>query len=91
MTGGGFETPAEALYLCKKLLTIPIDGQYEQQCNAAALKNSGVTRISRLNDKTKDVFYEWITQSNTTKKIEANNIRETLDYLLRIANTKNYI
>ena len=36
ITGGGFETPAEALKLEKKLMVIPISGQYEQQCNAAA-------------------------------------------------------
>ena len=43
ITGAGFETPAEALYLKKKLITIPIKGQYEQCCNAAALKQMGTT------------------------------------------------
>ncbi len=38
ITGAGFETPAEALYLHKKLMCIPIRGQYEQLCNAAALE-----------------------------------------------------
>src|SRR5207244_668272 len=42
ITGAGFETPAEALYLGKKLLVIPIRGQYEQFCNAAALQKMGV-------------------------------------------------
>jgi uncharacterized protein (TIGR00661 family) len=36
ITGGGFETVAEALYLNKRVLTIPIAGQYEQECNATA-------------------------------------------------------
>lgn len=36
ITGGGFETVAEALYLNKRVLTIPIKGQYEQECNAIA-------------------------------------------------------
>ena len=36
ITGGGFETVAEALYLNKPVLTIPIAGQYEQECNATA-------------------------------------------------------
>jgi uncharacterized protein (TIGR00661 family) len=36
ITGGGFETVAEALYLNKPVLTIPIKGQYEQECNATA-------------------------------------------------------
>jgi uncharacterized protein (TIGR00661 family) len=43
ITGGGFETPAEALYLGKRLMSIPIRAQYEQQCNAAALKGRGIT------------------------------------------------
>jgi uncharacterized protein (TIGR00661 family) len=36
ITGGGFETVAEALYLNKRVLTIPIKGQYEQECNGTA-------------------------------------------------------
>lgn len=36
ITGGGFETVAEALYLNKRVLTIPIKGQYEQECNSTA-------------------------------------------------------
>ncbi|RMG68651.1 MAG: glycosyl transferase [Bacteroidetes bacterium] len=42
LTGAGFETPAEALYLGKKLFVVPIRGQYEQHCNAAALARLGV-------------------------------------------------
>jgi uncharacterized protein (TIGR00661 family) len=41
ITGGGFETPAEAMYLGKKIISIPIKGQYEQHCNAEALKKFG--------------------------------------------------
>ncbi len=48
ITGAGFETPAEALYLGKKLLCLPIKGQYEQACNAAALEQLGVTIIPSI-------------------------------------------
>jgi len=48
ITGAGFETPAEALYLGKKLLVIPIRGQYEQFCNAAALAKMGVPVLKNL-------------------------------------------
>lgn len=34
----GFELPSEALFLGKKLLVKPLHGQFEQLCNAAALK-----------------------------------------------------
>ena len=42
VTAAGFETPAEALVLGKRLVVVPIAGQYEQACNAAALKRMGV-------------------------------------------------
>ena len=45
ITGAGFETPAEVLHLGKRLLVIPIKGQYEQLCNAAALEADGCNRF----------------------------------------------
>jgi len=63
ITGGGFETPAEALYLGKKLLTIPIGSQYEQQCNAAALEQLGVCKLDRLSDQFKSQFYSWMNDA----------------------------
>ena len=59
ITGAGFETPAEALKLEKKLMVIPIKGQYEQQCNAAALEQMGIKKIEGLDDDFKDHFEEW--------------------------------
>jgi len=67
ITGGGFETPAEALYLKKKLLSIPILGQYEQQCNAAALKKLGIPVLNKLDDDFTDQFNNWMNNSNTPK------------------------
>lgn len=48
ITNAGFETPAEAMYLNKKLLVIPIGGQYEQRCNAAAIKQLGPTVVDKI-------------------------------------------
>lgn len=42
LTGGGFEGPAEALFLKKKVLAVPMKNQYEQQCNALGLERLGV-------------------------------------------------
>lgn len=42
ITGGGFEGPAEALFLGKSLLSVPMRNQYEQLCNAKALEEIGV-------------------------------------------------
>lgn len=59
--GAGFETPAEALHLDKKMMVMPIKGQYEQCCNAAALERLGVKVIVRLDAGFHQVFNNWIS------------------------------
>jgi uncharacterized protein (TIGR00661 family) len=59
LCGGGFETPAEALFLKKKLMVVPMKGQYEQQCNAAALEKMGVPVIKSLKEKHIDKIKNW--------------------------------
>lgn len=44
----GFEGPAEAIYMGKKLCVIPMKKQYEQYCNAAFLKSMGITVLDQL-------------------------------------------
>ena len=61
ITGAGFETPAEALYLGKQLMTIPIKGQYEQECNGAALEQMGVRVIHSIDDTFPALFNDWIS------------------------------
>lgn len=63
LCGAGFETPAEALYLKKKLMVIPMKGQYEQQCNAAALQTMSVPVIKSLKKKHLDIIKDWVTQN----------------------------
>ncbi|MFY7672459.1 glycosyltransferase family protein [Tenacibaculum sp. MEBiC06402] len=60
LCGAGFETPAEALYLRKKLMVIPMKNQYEQQCNALALKEMGVPVLKKLNKKQLPKIEKWI-------------------------------
>ena len=52
LTGGGFESPAEALFLGKKLMVVPMAGQYEQRCNAEALRRLGVPVLSKVDQST---------------------------------------
>ncbi len=60
LCSAGFETPAEALYLKKKLMVIPIKGQYEQACNAAALKGLGVPVLAKLGLKQLPLLQDWV-------------------------------
>lgn len=60
LCGGGFETPAEALFLKKKLMAIPMKNQYEQHCNAAALEQINVDVLKSLKKKYLPQITEWI-------------------------------
>ena len=60
LCGAGFETPAEALFLNKKLMVTPMKAQYEQQCNAAALKQMGVPVIKNLKSRRQDAIKDWL-------------------------------
>jgi len=66
ITGAGFETPAEALYLGKKLLCLPIRGQYEQLCNAAALAAFGVTIIDKIDNQFVGAVATWLSSLQPT-------------------------
>ena len=67
ITGGGFEGPAEALYLGKKLLLIPMKNQYEQQCNAAAAAKMGVPVIQRIGPDFVAQLKGWLQKPFTFK------------------------
>jgi uncharacterized protein (TIGR00661 family) len=60
LTGGGFEGPAEALYLQKKVMMIPMKGQYEQQCNALAASKLGVTVVEEITPYFNSHLNRWI-------------------------------
>jgi uncharacterized protein (TIGR00661 family) len=80
ITGGGFETPAEALKLEKKLMVIPISGQYEQQCNAAALEQMGINKLDKLDDDFTSHFTEWIQ----AKPVKINYDHSTEDIIANV-------
>lgn len=60
LTGGGFEGPAEALFLGKKVLMIPMKGQYEQQCNALAASRLGVPVANEIDGRFMHTLNNWI-------------------------------
>lgn len=77
LCGAGFETPAEALFLQKKLLVIPMKNQYEQQCNALSLKEIGVTVLKKLNKKQLPKISDWL-KNDTVIKVNYPDITEDL-------------
>jgi uncharacterized protein (TIGR00661 family) len=81
LTGGGFETPAEALFLNKKILSIPIKNHYEQECNVAALKLLGVPVLNRVGGDFHIEIENWLNGKIMYPKIEANDIPKTLQFL----------
>ncbi|RZL13414.1 MAG: glycosyl transferase [Pedobacter sp.] len=66
-TGGGFEGPAEALHMGKKLLVAPMRFQYEQQCNAYALKQFGLPVIWGSNRNWEPIIRNWVNNPQEHK------------------------
>lgn len=62
LCGAGFETPAEVLNLNKKLLVVPMKSQYEQHCNAAALKKLGVPVLKKVKKKSIKKIERWLEE-----------------------------
>jgi uncharacterized protein (TIGR00661 family) len=69
LCGAGFETPAEAMFLGKKLMVIPMKKQYEQHYNAAALRNLGVPVLKNIKNKRLYKIREWV-ESNHKVEME---------------------
>jgi uncharacterized protein (TIGR00661 family) len=90
ITGAGFETPSEAMFLNKKLMTIPIQGQYEQKCNAEALKKLGVMTLDKIDTSFPEHFNKWLQNSNPIalayQKPTAETIEEMMEKALAIGN-----
>jgi uncharacterized protein (TIGR00661 family) len=84
VTGGGFETPAEAIHLGKRLLCVPIRGQYEQNCNGAALEKLGITCLKKIDESFPLEFYNWLFCKKPIRIDYSKTIPETLDYLFSI-------
>jgi uncharacterized protein (TIGR00661 family) len=84
--GAGFETPAEALYLGKKMMVMPIKGQYEQKCNAAALERLGIKTISQLDATFTNAFNDWMSNNKALKLNYEYSTSEIISVLMQKAN-----
>lgn len=73
LCGAGFETPAEALYLGKKLMVVPMKSQLEQHYNAASLKQLGVPVLKKMRKKNIEKILEWI-ETDDRVTVQYDNI-----------------
>jgi uncharacterized protein (TIGR00661 family) len=77
----GFEGPAEAIYMGKKLCVIPMKNQYEQYCNAAFLKSMGIKVLEHFSDSASELAH-WI-QNSTILQIDFPDLtREILQEII---------
>lgn len=81
--GAGFETPAEALYLSKKLMVIPMKGQYEQQCNAAALEELGVPVLKSLKKRYNQKISDWVAKGKIIPVNYPDNTANIFEDIIR--------
>lgn len=81
LTGAGFETPAETLYLGKKLFAVPIKGQYEQYCNAVSLEKMGIPVAWKVDKSFVDKVRKWVENGKPVQVNYADNIQEVVDEL----------
>ncbi len=86
LCGAGFQAPAEVLFMKKKLLVVPMKGQYEQQCNAVALKKLGVPVIKNMKTKHYDTVKNWLENSQEIKVDFPDIAEKVVNKVLAIGN-----
>ena len=89
-TSGGFETCAEAMYLGKKLLVMPIRNQYEQLCNSAALKQMGITVIEKFDTSFTNTAKTWIEETPVIQLHEVADTKLLTEKLVRYARRRKH-
>lgn len=91
LCGAGFETPAEALFMKKKLLVVPMKDQYEQHLNAAALAKMGVPVIKSLKKKHFPVIENWLQNGQVIPVDYPDRTQEIIDMVLKKHNHSSAI
>ena len=84
LCGGGFETPAEALFLNKKLMVIPMKNQHEQHHNAAALEEMGVDVIKELNtsESIQNKIKQWLDKEDRIQVFYPNQTKTIFENII---------
>ena len=82
LCNAGFETPAEALFLGKKLCVVPMKQQYEQQCNAALLQQMGVSTLRDLHEKHRGQIESWLQSPAPERQLYPDNTQRFIEKIL---------
>jgi uncharacterized protein (TIGR00661 family) len=82
MCTAGFEGPAEAIFMGKKLCVIPMKRQYEQYCNAAYLKSMGIKVLDHFTNSAPELT-DWIQNSEPLQIRFPDLTFEILEMILR--------
>jgi uncharacterized protein (TIGR00661 family) len=85
LCGAGFETPAETLFLEKKLMVVPMKSQLEQHYNAASLKQLGVPVLKKMKKSNMDKVREWIESEARTHVDYQDTTAEAVDMAMKLA------
>jgi uncharacterized protein (TIGR00661 family) len=83
LTGGGFEAPAEALFLGKKVLAIPMKGQYEQYCNVESMKRVGGTVAYDIDEQFEHTLRQWVYHVKPAKVFFPDNVESVVDLMMK--------
>ncbi len=84
--GAGFETPAEVMFLRKKLLVVPMSHQYEQYCNAYAAEKMGVTVMKHVGKSSYEKVKDWLENAKPVGVDYPDNKTESIMAVLEYAN-----
>lgn len=78
----GFETPAEAIFMGKKLCVIPMKNQYEQACNAAFLAEMGVV-VAESSRALCELLPQWLADETRLQLAYPDETREIVAELVK--------
>jgi uncharacterized protein (TIGR00661 family) len=81
LCNAGFETPAEALYMGKKLCVVPMKNQYEQVCNATFLSDMGITTLSDFKESKHEIRH-WVDNGKPFKIHYPDRTKEILEKII---------
>ncbi len=91
ITAGGFETPAEAMYMNKKVLSIPILKHYEQACNASALEKMGVMVLKKIDQNFNTYFNQWVSQKKPIHLKLKHSTADIVDILIKTSQKNKHV